>query len=54
VSVLLGRPRRRPPFGEDAYFAATLAVLEALAAEIDATLTLVSEIAANERLRRAS
>jgi len=53
-SELLVRPTRRPPFGEDAYFAATLAVLEALAAEIDATLTLVSEIAANERLRRAS
>jgi hypothetical protein len=53
-SELLLRPTRRPPLGEDAYFAAALAVLEALASEIDASLTLVSEIEANERLRRAS
>jgi hypothetical protein len=53
-SELLLRPTRRPPRGEDAYFAAALAVLEALAAEIDASLTLVSEITANDRLRRAS
>ena len=53
-SELLLRPARRPPLGEDAYFAAVLAVLEALASEIDASLTLVSDIAPNERLRRAS
>ena len=53
-SELLVRPTRRPPLGEDAYFAAALAVLEALAAEIDASLTLVSAIAPNEGLRRAS
>jgi hypothetical protein len=53
-SELLVRPTRRPPLGEDAYFAAALAVLEALAAEIDASLTLVSGIAPSEGLRRAS
>src|SRR5262245_19746317 len=53
-SELLLRPTRRPPIGDDAYFAAALAVLEALAAEIDASLTLVSDIAAHEGLRRAS
>jgi hypothetical protein len=53
-SELLLRPTRRPPLGEDAYFAAALAVLEALATEIDASLTLVSEIAPDDRLRRAS
>jgi hypothetical protein len=53
-SELLVRPTRRPPLGEDAYFAAALAVLEALAAEVDASLTLVSEIPPSEGLRRAS
>jgi len=53
-SELLLRPTRRPPLGEDAYFAAALAVLEALAAEIEASLTFVSEIAPNDSMRRAS
>ena len=53
-SELLVRPRRRPPRGEDAYFAAALAVLEALVTEVDASLTLVSESAQSEGLRRAS
>jgi hypothetical protein len=53
-SELLVRPTRRPPLAEDAYFASVLAVLETLAAEIDASLTLVSEIPPSERLRRAS
>jgi hypothetical protein len=53
-SELLVRPTRRPPRTEDAYFAAVLEVLEALAAEIDATLTPMSEFATEERLRRAS
>jgi hypothetical protein len=53
-SELLVRPTRRPPLGEDAYFAAVLAILETLAAEIDATLTSVSEITPSESLRRAS
>jgi hypothetical protein len=53
-SELLVRPTRRPPRAEDAYFASVLAVLEALAAEIDATLTPMSEIVPGEGLRRAS
>jgi hypothetical protein len=58
-SELLVRPTRRPPLAEEAYFASVLAVLETLAAEIDATLTPMSEIAPakigrQERLRRAS
>lgn len=54
ASELLVRPSRRPPLMEDAYFASVLAVLETLAAEIDATLTPMSEIAPSRRLRRAS
>jgi len=42
------------PRVEDAYFAAVLGALEALAVEIDATLTPVSELAPEEPLRRAS
>jgi hypothetical protein len=53
-SELLVRPTRRPPLGEDAYFASVLAVLESLAAEIDASRTNVSELASEQRLRRAS
>jgi len=53
-SELLVRPTRRPPRVEDAYFAAVLATLEALATEIDATLTPMSEFATEEPLRRAS
>ena len=53
-SELLVRPTRRPPWVEDAYFASVLSVLETLAAEIDASLTPVSELATPERLRRAS
>ena len=52
-SELLVRPTR-PPRGEDAYFATALAVLEALAFEIGASLTLVSENVPDEVLRRAS
>jgi hypothetical protein len=54
TSELLVRPTRRPPLAEDAYFASVLAVLETLAAEIDATLTPMSERELEERLRRAS
>jgi hypothetical protein len=53
-SELLVRPTRRPPRGEDAYFASVLAALEALAFEIDATLTPMSEFVTEEALRRAS
>lgn len=53
-SELLVRPTRRPPLTEEAYFASVLRVLETLAAEIDAKLTPMSEIAPSERLRRAS
>jgi hypothetical protein len=53
-SELLVRPTRRPPWVEDAYFASVLSVLETLAAEVDASLTPVSELATPERLRRAS
>jgi len=53
-SELLVRPTRRPPRVEDAYFASVLSVLETLAAEIDGSLTPVSELATLERLRRAS
>ena len=53
-SELLVRPTRRPPRVEDAYFASVLAALEALAFEIDARLTPVSELATEEPLRRAS
>ena len=53
-SELLVRPTRRPPRGEDAYFAAVLDALEVLAIEIDATLTPESELTTTEPLRRAS
>jgi hypothetical protein len=53
-SEVLVRPTRRLPRVEDAYFAAVLGALEALAVEIDATLTPVSELAPEEPLRRAS
>jgi hypothetical protein len=53
-SELLVRPTRRPPLAEDAYFASVLAVLETLAAEIDATRTTTSDSELEERLRRAS
>jgi hypothetical protein len=53
-SELLVRPTRRPPMVEDAYFASVLAILEALADELDATLTPVAELTTEERLRRAS
>ncbi len=53
-SELLVRPTRRPPWVEDAYFASVLSVLETLAAEIDATLTPMSDVVSEERLRRAS
>jgi hypothetical protein len=53
-SELLVRPGRRPPRVEDAYFAAVLGALEALAAEIDVMLTPASEFATEEPLRRAS
>ena len=54
-SELLVRPTRRPPRVEDAYFASVLAALEALAFDIDMTLTPVSEHATEEQpLRRAS
>ena len=52
-SELLVRPTRRPPRIEDAYFAAVLDALEALAAEIDAR-TPASESTSEEPLRRAS
>ena len=53
-SELLVRPTRRPPRVEDAYFAVVLEALEVLAAEIDVTLTPVSEFAVERPLRRAS
>jgi hypothetical protein len=51
-SELLVRPTRRPPLAENAYFTTALAVLESLAAELDANLTMTSEFA--HPLRRAS
>jgi hypothetical protein len=58
-SELLVRPTRRPPLGEHAYFEAVLAVLDALAAEIDATLVprperAPAELGTAEEYRRAS
>jgi len=53
-SELLVRPTRRPPRLGDAYFATVLAVLEALAFEIDAALMPASEFDVQEPLRRAS
>jgi hypothetical protein len=53
-SELLLRPTRRPPLGGESYYAAALAVLEALAIEVDMSLALESDIASGERLRRAS